>query len=78
MKNFAICEKGQKSPREREVVFQSSQFTEIGWQELPVATPTPSWESDSGKSGVENSLFLSIKSNVFPSKIFSQRPPQEN
>ncbi len=38
MKNFEISEKVQKSlMREREVVFQSSQFTEIGWQELPVA-----------------------------------------
>ena len=39
MKNFEISEKVQKSLREREVVFQSSQFTEIGWQELPVAKP---------------------------------------
>ena len=69
MKNFEISEKVQKSLREREVVFQSSQFTEIGWQELPVAKPTPSWESDSRKSGVENSLFLSIESNFLPSKI---------
>ncbi len=39
MKNFEISEKVQKSLREREGVFQSSQFTEIGWQELPVAKP---------------------------------------
>ena len=39
MKNFEISEKVQKSLREREVVFQSSQFMEIGWQELPVAKP---------------------------------------
>ena len=39
MKTFEISGKVQKSLREREVVFQSSQFTEIGWQELPVAKP---------------------------------------
>jgi hypothetical protein len=39
IKNFEIPEKVQKSLRERGVVFQSSQFAEIGWQELPVTEP---------------------------------------
>ena len=39
MKKFEISEKVQKSLREREVVFQSSQFMGIGWQELPVVKP---------------------------------------
>jgi len=39
MKNFEISVKVQKSLREREVVFQSSKFMGIGWQELSVGKP---------------------------------------
>jgi hypothetical protein len=39
MENSEISEKVQKSLREREVVFQSSEFMGIGWQELPVVKP---------------------------------------
>lgn len=39
MKNFEISEKVQKFLREREVVFQSSHFWGMSWQELLVAKP---------------------------------------